>query len=82
MAEHGCSVHFVTEELDGGPLVVQAVSSGRVRGLSHRAWRNGFTPRNTGFTRLQCAGLPKVAWFSVTSKAHCWTASYLRPAAT
>lgn len=24
-AEHGCSVHFVTEELDGGPLVVQAV---------------------------------------------------------
>ncbi len=26
-AEHGCSVHFVTEELDGGPLVVQAVIS-------------------------------------------------------
>lgn len=24
-AEHGCSVHFVTEELDGGPLVIQAV---------------------------------------------------------
>ena len=23
--EHGCSVHFVTEELDGGPLVVQGV---------------------------------------------------------
>lgn len=23
--EHGCSVHFVTEELDGGPMVVQAV---------------------------------------------------------
>ncbi len=26
-AAHGCSVHFVTEELDGGPLVVQAVIS-------------------------------------------------------
>ena len=26
-ATHGCSVHFVTEELDGGPLVVQAVIS-------------------------------------------------------
>ncbi len=26
-SEHGCSVHFVTEELDGGPLVVQAVVS-------------------------------------------------------
>jgi phosphoribosylglycinamide formyltransferase-1 len=24
-AVHGCTVHFVTEELDGGPLVVQAV---------------------------------------------------------
>ena len=24
-AEHGCNVHFVTEELDGGPLVVQAI---------------------------------------------------------
>ena len=24
-AEHGCSVHFVTEELDGGPVVLQAV---------------------------------------------------------
>ena len=23
-ALHGCSVHFVTEELDGGPLVIQA----------------------------------------------------------
>lgn len=23
-AEHGCSVHFVTEELDGGPVIVQA----------------------------------------------------------
>jgi phosphoribosylglycinamide formyltransferase-1 len=26
-AEHGCSVHFVTEELDGGPLVIQSVIS-------------------------------------------------------
>ncbi|NVK42875.1 MAG: phosphoribosylglycinamide formyltransferase [Oceanospirillaceae bacterium] len=24
-AEHGCTVHFVTPELDGGPLIVQAV---------------------------------------------------------
>lgn len=23
-AEHGCSVHFVTEELDGGPVILQA----------------------------------------------------------
>ncbi|MBZ0330471.1 phosphoribosylglycinamide formyltransferase [Halomonas sp. ANAO-440] len=25
IAEHGCSVHFVTEELDSGPVVIQAV---------------------------------------------------------
>jgi phosphoribosylglycinamide formyltransferase-1 len=24
-SEHGCSVHFVSEQLDGGPLVIQAV---------------------------------------------------------
>lgn len=24
VSEHGCSVHFVTEELDGGPVLVQA----------------------------------------------------------
>lgn len=26
-AEHGCTVHFVTEELDGGPLIVQAATA-------------------------------------------------------
>lgn len=39
-AEHGCSVHFVTEELDGGPLVVQAVipvvSDDTPQSLAHR----------------------------------------------
>lgn len=39
-AEHGCSVHFVTEELDGGPLVVQAVISVQLQDspatLAHR----------------------------------------------
>nr|WP_298251192.1 phosphoribosylglycinamide formyltransferase [uncultured Halomonas sp.] len=24
VSEHGCSVHFVTEELDGGPVIIQA----------------------------------------------------------
>lgn len=26
VTEHGCSVHYVTEELDGGPVVMQAVA--------------------------------------------------------
>ena len=42
-AEHGCSVHFVTEELDGGPLVVQAVvpvaSDDTVESLAQRVHR-------------------------------------------
>lgn len=47
--EHGCTVHFVTEELDGGPLIVQArtpVGSGddehslqqRVHQLEHQIY--------------------------------------------
>lgn len=39
-SEHGCSVHFVTEELDGGPLVVQAVlpvmADDTAESLAHR----------------------------------------------
>jgi len=42
-AEHGCSVHFVTEELDGGPLVVQAVvpvaSEDTIESLAQRVHR-------------------------------------------
>lgn len=34
-SEHGCSVHFVTEELDGGPLVVQAVVPVRLDDTPH-----------------------------------------------
>jgi len=44
--EHGCSVHFVTEELDGGPVAIQAAFAvepdegvdsltGRVHGAEH-----------------------------------------------
>lgn len=41
--EHGCSVHFVTEELDGGPVVIQArvpIDAGdTVQSLSARVQR-------------------------------------------
>jgi phosphoribosylglycinamide formyltransferase-1 len=48
-AEHGASVHFVTAELDGGPLIAQAVLdvspgeavaglSGRVHALEHKLY--------------------------------------------
>jgi phosphoribosylglycinamide formyltransferase-1 len=47
--EHGCSVHFVTEELDGGPVVLQALVpvlagdteqtlSARVQAQEHRIY--------------------------------------------
>lgn len=38
--EHGCSIHFVTEELDGGPVIAQAVvpvrSNDTAESLSNR----------------------------------------------
>src|SRR5690606_8006218 len=48
-AEHGCSVHFVTEELDGGALVLQASTAvlpddtpeslaQRIHGLEHQIY--------------------------------------------
>jgi len=48
-AEHGCSVHFVTPELDGGPVIAQAVVgveqedteaelAGRVHAAEHRLY--------------------------------------------
>jgi phosphoribosylglycinamide formyltransferase 1 len=48
-SEHGCSVHFVTEELDGGPVVLQArvpvlpgdtieALSARVQAQEHRIY--------------------------------------------
>lgn len=47
--KHGCSVHFVTEELDGGPIILQASTailpedtvsslSERVHALEHRVY--------------------------------------------
>lgn len=47
--EHGCTVHFVTEELDGGPLIIQAKTpihtsdtleslQSRVHGLEHQIY--------------------------------------------
>lgn len=42
-AEHGCSVHFVTEELDGGPVAIQAplaiVDGDSVESLTDRVHR-------------------------------------------
>jgi phosphoribosylglycinamide formyltransferase-1 len=63
--EHGCSVHFVTEELDGGPVIVQArvpvlpgdtpdTLSARVQAQEHRIYPEAIEWLATG--RLQWNG--------------------------
>lgn len=78
--EHGCSVHFVTEELDGGPLVVQAVvpveSNDSAQSLAQRV--------HTQEHRIYPLA---VRWFAegrliLGDQVRYWTVSYLRPAAT
>ncbi|MEK1906276.1 MAG: phosphoribosylglycinamide formyltransferase [Pseudomonas sp.] len=66
-SEHGCSVHFVTEELDGGPLVVQAVVpvksddtpdslAQRVHAEEHRIYPLAMHWFATGRLRLDSSG--------------------------
>ena len=41
LAEHGCTVHFVTAELDAGPIIAQArVRSSRA--TTPTRWRRAF----------------------------------------
>ncbi len=56
--EHGASVHFVTEELDGGPVILQArVPSSK--GMMLTRWRPGYRCRSTASTRWWCSGSVK-----------------------
>ena len=78
--EHGCSVHFVTEELDGGPLVVQAVIPVESDDSPHSLAQRVHAQEHRIYPLA-------VRWFAevaclLTSKAHYWTVNYLRPAAT
>lgn len=65
---HGCSVHFVTEELDGGPLIARAcltvadndtpaTLSQRVRDLEHRLYPRVLQWRAEGRLRLTRQGV-------------------------
>ena len=40
---HGVSVHFVTEELDGGPVVIQARGAGPARTTPKRRFQREFS---------------------------------------
>ena len=53
---HGTSVHFVTEELDGGPLIAQAIMK-----LDHKSTENEVTQQ---IQKLEHQLYPQVAaWF-------------------
>ena len=49
----GCTVHFVDENLDAGPIVLQACVRLKMR-TRRKLWRSGFCARNIAFTRKRC----------------------------
>ena len=66
--EHGCSIHFVTEQLDGGPVIAQAVVpvrpndtveslSKRVQSSEHQLYPLVLEWRSTGRVRLTDKGV-------------------------
>lgn len=77
--EHGCSVHFVTEELDGGPLVVQAVIPVESQDTPERLARRVHEEEHRIY-RWPCAGSPRAAcaW---ANRAPCWMARPCLPPA-
>jgi phosphoribosylglycinamide formyltransferase-1 len=69
--EHGASVHFVTDELDGGPLIIQArvpvlpgddaeTLAARVLAREHRIYPLAVRWFAEGRLRLGCDGLPRL----------------------
>jgi phosphoribosylglycinamide formyltransferase-1 len=54
---HGVTVHFVTEELDGGPNAIQAI----VPILDIDNYRSVFMHKSTSFTPSRLSGFAKVA---------------------
>ncbi|VDR25462.1 Phosphoribosylglycinamide formyltransferase [Raoultella terrigena] len=65
--EHGTSVHFVTDELDGGPVILQAKVPVFAGDSEDDVYRPACRLRNTPFTRSSSAGLLTVvcAWRAV-----------------
>ena len=56
-ATHGVSVHFVTAELDGGPVIIQSLRRRARRTTRKRAFQREFSSRNTGSIRKRSTGL-------------------------
>jgi len=71
---HGATVHFVTPQLDHGPIVAQAQVP-VCRPIPKRRWRSACWSRNSSFIRARCAGLSKancrsrLAGFGLPTKA-------------
>ncbi len=65
--EHGTSVHFVTDELDGGPVILQAKVP-VFAGDSEEEITARFRPRNMPFIRWSSAGssMDVCAWQATT----------------
>ncbi|MFP4154541.1 MAG: phosphoribosylglycinamide formyltransferase [Halothiobacillaceae bacterium] len=70
-AEHGCSVHFVTPEVDGGPVIIQGVMSmpecddpdilkARVHALEHQVYPQALAWLTAGCLSMDAEG--SVRW--------------------
>ena len=64
----GATVHFVTAQLDHGPIVLQSVVPLQARTMPTR-WRRACWPPNTASTRWRCAGSSRACCAS--SRASC-----------
>ena len=61
---HGCTVHFVTADLDHGPIVIQAAVAVRDGDTPRKAGGAGAASRSTSSIRGRCAGFSTASWSS------------------
>ncbi len=67
----GCTVHFVNEECDEGPIIIQAVVPVYPDDSEEASWRRAFSSRNTAFIRARSSFTPRVGCMS--SDAESWS---------
>jgi phosphoribosylglycinamide formyltransferase 1 len=64
---HGATVHFVTQTLDHGPIVDQAVVPVFEDDVEETLAQRVLWPKNTGFTQRQCEVLLKDTYGSMAT---------------
>ena len=76
--QHGCTVHFVVEELDAGPAVIQGRLARAARRGRKQRFQRAFSVWNTLFIRGRSAGSPPGGSHGGTA-LRCWTGARRDP---